>query len=257
MVHHVMIGLDRDSSNVSNFKQWGKQNDRNIEFIPGVRLSSSLHYSKQYLTPYGYYNMHNWRETSSHFDSVGPVGCFLAHRTAWEACCRVNEPTWIFEEGVISYNTELFNYIDNRCEDFDLVLGHTVKVLRMWRQRRIPSEPIIDCHRHILKPIDKIYYGTKCYRVSPTFARQLLIDSVRFDVHVDTFISSMAIYHANTFQCVRTSTGMVTAKSSHRIRHTLDHSLFLICYMVICVVISVVIIIVMYLRCGNRNRMNT
>ncbi len=254
MVHHLMIGLDPGTLNVSKFKQWGELHNKSCEFLPGVRVSS-LDDIKDRLTPYGYYIMHSWRETSSHFDSVGPAGCFLAHRNAWKVCCERNEMVWVLEEGVVSYETDLFTYLDDECGDFDLILGHTVPVMRMWKQRSIPTQAT-DPEKPLLAPIDKIYYGAKCYRVSPGFARQLLLLSDRFDVHVDTYIPTMAIYHGPVFKCARTTQKLVRAGSSYRNQHTVDHGLLILCLLVLVVIISALVICVignMYRRCRQTN----
>lgn len=253
MVHHIMITMDTESDNVQRFAAWCNGHSRSCEVQAGTRVAS-LCDIKPYLTPYGWHSMHNRRESSCHFDSLGPVGCFLAHRSAWETCVRRGEATWIFEEGVRSFDTDTFDRLDANCGHADLILGHTVPVLRMWKQRTLSRQDM----GNGLVSIDKIYFGTKCYRVSPGFAARLLQESARFDTHVDTFVNTTAMYYADEFVVGRTVESMVGAGSSHRIRHSVDHGLLILSCMLAAALGSAVLLAVMtgkYRTC-SRQRSN-
>lgn len=232
MVHHTMISLDESTPNVSTFKEWCTKRRQPWTVIPGRRIST-LEEAKPLLTSYGYYIMQNWRETSSHFDSTGPIGCFLAHRDAWTDCVLRNEHTWVFEEGVYAYDTPIFDKLDSQHPDIDLILGHTFTVARMWKQKSIGRRILCP----ILSTVDKVYFGTKCYRLSPMFAARLLENSKTFDTHVDTYICTEAIRYADEFLATRTQKPLVSAKSSGTINHSIDHSVLILCLLVLGIVV--------------------
>jgi GR25 family glycosyltransferase involved in LPS biosynthesis len=217
MVHHMMISLDSNSRNVNTFKEWCLHRHQTGEIVPG-RIVASLEEAKPLLTSYGYYVMQNWRESPCHFDTTGPIGCFLAHRDAWKICVSRNEHVWIFEEGVYTYDTTMFDKIDRVHSTTDLILGHTVPLLRMWIQNTVHTQTIDS----MLMSIDKIYFGTRCYRLSPSFAASLLQNSLTFDTHVDTFICTEAIRYADEFKVARTYKNIVSAMSSGAINHSVD-----------------------------------
>jgi GR25 family glycosyltransferase involved in LPS biosynthesis len=191
--------------------------------------------AKPWLTSYGYYIMQNWRESSCHFDSTGPIGCFLAHRDVWSACVARNETTWVFEEGVYSYDTPKIKDLDIQYPVMDVILGHTFMLPRSWKQKSIDKHSM----GNELTSIDKIYFGTKCYRISPRFAARLLENSVRFDTHVDTFICTESIRYADEFQLARTTRNIVHAASSRKINHSIDHSLLIFCLLLLGIICSV------------------
>ena len=234
MVRYAMITLDTECRNVQVFIDWCVLRGVPYEIHNGKRVEN-IEASKPHLTSYGYYVMNNWRESPSHFDTTGPVGCFLAHREAWTHCVRMNESMWVFEEGVRSYNTDLFDRVENDYPGMDLVLGHTVPVLRFWRQRRVNNHRI----GSILRTIDKIYFGTKCYRLSPAFAARLLTNCGRFDVHVDTFLCTEAMYYQDEFKVGRTTNPMVVASSSGLINHSVDQSLLIVSCLVVSTALAV------------------
>ena len=245
-----MISLKPTSRNVNTFKEWCKQHKRNGEVIPGRRITS-LEEAKPLLTSYGWYIMHNWRESASHFDTTGPIGCFLAHRDVWKVCVSRNENIWVFEEGVYGYQTPLFDDIDTLYPTKDLILGHTIPLLRMWRQKSVNKSNICS----VLTSIDKIYFGTKCYRLSPAFASRLLENSVKFDTHVDTFICTEAIRYADEFSVARTHVNIVSAFTSGTINHSIDHSLLILVSLLVGIIIGSGVMIHtlrMYRRCRTQ-----
>jgi GR25 family glycosyltransferase involved in LPS biosynthesis len=245
-----MIALATESRNIATFKEWCTRRGQSHEVVTGCRVSDMAE-SKPHLTSYGYYVMNNWRETCNHFDTTGPIGCFLAHRTVWKQCVSRNVPVWVFEEGVESYDTAQFDRIECDYSEMDLVLGHTVPVLRRWWQRRINSHRI----GPILEMVDKVYFGTKCYRISPRFAARLIQNSERFDVHVDTFLCTEAMYYNTEFKVARMRTQMVVAGSSGLINHSVDQTLLTVSCLAVSVIVSSCIIILVsrwYVRCKKR-----
>jgi GR25 family glycosyltransferase involved in LPS biosynthesis len=247
-----MITLDADCHNVRIFIDWCTLQNRSYDVLMGHR-ATDLETSKTQLTSFGYYVMNNWRESCHNFDTTGPIGCFVAHRSAWKRCVERNEQMWIFEEGVRSYDTRLFDQVDQDYPCMDLILGHTVPVLRRWRQRRINSHRI----DLMLQTIDKIYFGTKCYRISPLFARRLIENSERFDVHVDTFLCAEAMYYQREFQVCRTRHQMVVAGSSGLINHSVDQTLLIVCCLVVSVMLATILALIVfraYRSCRERCR---
>ena len=223
MVHHVMIAMSRDNPNVDTFETWCEDRGLTSELVDGCRVTS-LADVKDCLTPYGYYMMHNWKESSCQFDQLSVIGCFLSHRKAWQICVDRLEPVWIFEEGVSSYDTHMFETIDAEYGTYDLVLGHTMPVLRILWQTSVNKRSL---NRH-LESIDKIYYGAKCYRISPVFAQQLLDNSHRFDTHVDIYMCNMAMYYDTSYLLARTKNPIVSAWSSSCIKHTIESMLLMV-----------------------------
>jgi hypothetical protein len=217
-----MISLEPKSKNVHTFKEWCHGRNQTWEIVPGRRIQSKEE-ARPWLTSYAWYIMHNWREGPSHFDATGPIGCFLAHRDAWQVCVARNEQVWIFEEGVYGYDSALFDQVQTAHPTTDLIMGHALRVLRMWRQASVGSYTMDS----LLTPIDKIDYGTKCYRLSPAFAARLLQNSVVFDTHVDTFLCTEAIMYAPEFKAARMHRFMVSAASSGTINHSIDQSLLI------------------------------
>lgn len=245
-----MISLVTTSRNVQNFRAWCTKLGQSHEVVPGHRVPD-METGKKHLTSYGYYVMNNWRETCNHFDSTGPIGCFLAHRAVWKRCVARNVPFWIFEEGVESYDTAQFDRIECDYSDMDLVLGHTVPVVRRWWQRRVNSHRI----GPILEMIDRVYFGTKCYRISPVFAARLIQNSERFDTHVDTFLCTEAMYYATEFKIGRMRTQMVVARSSGLINHSVDQTLLTVSCLSVSVIVSICVIALVsrwYIRCKKR-----
>jgi hypothetical protein len=250
MVHHLMISLNAETPNVTAFKARCRRRNQTCEVLPGRRISS-VSEAKPWLTSYGYYIMNNWRESSCQFDTTGPVGCFLAHREAWAICVARDEHVWIFEEGVYAYEDPMFDRIKRRHPTTDLIRGHTIPLLRIWKQRSIGKRAIDS----LLTTVDKIYYGSKCYRLSPAFAARLLQNSMTFDTHVDTFICTQAIQHADEFSVTRTYTNIVSAVSSGSINHSIDHSLLIMVLLVVGLLSSMVGLICLhrvYRRCRTR-----
>ena len=242
-----MIAMRPSHPNVDVFRAWGAAQRRTVEIQPGIAIVSIAE-AKPHLTSYGYYIMNNWRDGSCHFDTTGPVGCFLAHRHAWNICVTRNEAVWIFEEGVSAYTSADFDELDQRYPDLDLVLGHSIMVLRVGRQCLYRPQQL----NSLLTMIDKIYYGTKCYRVSPAYARQLLLDSHRFDTHVDTFLCTQSMMYRDTFQSARTSRNIVEAKSVKMINHSMDQNMFAMCTLsglVLVVSMLAVLMRLLYVRC--------
>ena len=233
--------------NIDVLRAWGAAHKRTVEIQPGITIATTAE-AKPHLTSYGYYVMNNWRDGSCHFDTTGPVGCFLAHRHAWNICVTRNEAVWIFEEGVSAYTTADFDELDQRYPHLDLVLGHSIVTARLWRQCLYRPQQL----NSLLTAIDKIYYGTKCYRVSPAFARQLLVDSHRFDTHVDTYISTQAMMFRDTFQSARTTHNIVEARSVKMINHSLDHNMvvvFTLSGLVLVVSVLASLMRLLYVRC--------
>lgn len=239
MVHHVMIAMQEDVPNVRRFRTWCDIHSRTWDVVRGHRVDS-LQEMTPHLTPYGLYNVQRRRETSIHFDTTGPVGCFLSHRSVWQMCVDRQEDVWVFEEGVTDYQSRRFQELDER-NDLDLILGHTIRVLRFIRQRSVVKK----------NSIDKIYFGTKCYRVSPRFARHLLDNSTQFDMHVDAFICITAMA-ANHMRTTRTIHNIVTARSSNTINHSLDAGLVVNLYMLGTIVLLLFIIIGMIVTLRRR-----
>jgi GR25 family glycosyltransferase involved in LPS biosynthesis len=223
MVHHVMMTMDPHSVNSDRFRAWCSENNLSYEILMGIK-PRSVHDVKPYLTPYAYHIMHNHRETAGHFDTLGPIGCFQSHRRIWEICVKRKEMIWVFEEGVSEYDTNQFHDLEHHHPDLHLLLGHTIPVVKLRFQRRIGSW----YHDRGVEPIDKIYYGTKCYRISPRFAQLALQESKTFDLHVDTFLNVLAIYYQKTLATGRTSKNIVTAVSSGRINHAIEENLILV-----------------------------
>ena len=225
MVHHVMIAMEENVPNVRRFKTWCDVQSRTWTVVRGHRVDS-IQDMKPYLTPYGLYNIQRRRETSMHFDRSGPVGCFLSHRSVWQMCVDRQEDMWVFEEGVTEYQSRQFQKLDEREDHLDLILGHTICVLRFIRQCSVGGSVVGTG----VNSIDKIYFGTKCYRISPRFARHLLDSSEQFDMHVDSFICVMAMA-TDSMRTARTVQNIVTAASSGKINHTLDAGLVVNLYM--------------------------
>jgi hypothetical protein len=245
-----MISLDVTSKNVQTFTEWCKHHRRTCEIAPGRRVSSLLE-AKPWLTSYGYYTMQNWRDGPCHFDSTGPVGCFLAHREVWKSCIARNEHVWVFEEGVYAYDTPRLNQLDTLYPDMDIILGHTVPLLRTWKQQSIGRHEMGEN----LASIDKIYFGTKCYRLSPRFAMRLLENSMTFDTHVDTFICTESILYSDEFKLTRSTRNIVSAVSSGKINHSVDHSLLILCILLVGILLSVggsIHVMRLYHRCHNK-----
>lgn len=243
---HIMITMDRSSPNTNKFTEWCHINHRISELVDGV-VVRSIESIKDYLTPYGYYIMQNQRETSIHFDTLGPIGCFLAHRDAWgrivtdDSC----DHCWVFEEGVSDYYDDIINRVDNAYDHFDFLHGHTVTVVRLWKQKQIRHTTDKFHYNNGIVPIDKIYYGTKCYRISKKFAKLLLDHSTQFDMHVDSYMCIMAIYYSDIILSGHTTENLVQANSSKRINHSLDIQLTLSMLHISIIVISIVIICIL------------
>lgn len=241
MVHHIIISLDPSSSkNVNTFKEWCSVNQKSHSVQVGTRVQSTQE-AKNYLTDFGYYNIGRWRETSFHFDTLGPIGCFLSHREVWKICIQRNETTWVFEEGVVSYDTNRMDTLDTQYSDYDLILGHSVPVIRLLKQTSLRHRIMSDGSG--LQSIDKIYFGTKCYRITPRFATHLLYKSCKFDLHVDSFICCVAMYDEDIFKSGRTTHEVVSAKSAGTINHSMDLSLVNGITMISGIIVSVIIII--------------
>lgn len=236
MVHHIMISLDKDKENTTAFHKWCTRHNLSHEVVPGVVVQNWKDYKKR-LCPYAYYTMYNQRLTHHHFNSSGPIGCFLAHINAWTICVQKQENVWVFEEGVCSYNDAMFETLGT-LQDIDLLLGHTVPVVDIRIQKRIkPYDNNKNTCRNGLLHIDKVYYGTKCYCISPRFAKCLIKQSKQFGTHVDTYMCTMAIYHSATFRTFRTPHNIVKARSSGTINHTIVYSMFVLYFVVLFVVI--------------------
>jgi hypothetical protein len=235
MTHHTMIAMKTDCENAMVFRKWCEDNHKSGWITPGCRVTS-LDDARPWLTSYGYYLMCNWKETSFHFDTTGPVGCFLSHRAVWQQCVERKEPIWVFEEGVSWYDTSAFDYLDVHHASVDLILGHTFPVWRMWHQTPIATRSVLD---PVLESIEKVLYGTKCYRVSPAFAARLLEKSTTFDMHVDAFLCTSAIMYAAEFDVCRTKVNLVYAKSSGTINHSMDYNLLVVTTLLILVVLCV------------------
>lgn len=258
--NHIMISMDRESPNSIGFVNWCDRTKRSYQFVEGVD-AKTIESVKQYLTPYGYYIIQNQKETVSHFDTLGPIGCFLAHREAWrniianESC----EYCWIFEEGVSEYRDEMIERVENVYGHFDFLHGHNVPVLRLWKQKRIEIKQKENDKHHYnngIVPVDKIYYGTKCYRISKSFAKLLFDHSTQFDMHVDSYICTMAIYYSDIIISGHLLTNLVCANSSKRINHSLDinltHSILYIVITILCI-ITILLLFSLYRKCKNVN----
>lgn len=232
-----MITLNKDSKNVVHFRKWCESQKKRYDVISGVRIND-WYSQKENLTPYAYYTLYHWRPSPHHFDTTGPIGCFLAHKNVWKVCVQKQENIWVFEEGVYAYNHEnMFNILDREYKNMDLILGHTIHQFNIWKQRSLrKSQPIGD---H-LTSIDKIYYGTKCYRVSPRFATLLLQKSRQFELHVDAYINLMAMYYEDQLQVCRTKYNIVSACTSWTINHSIDYSIFIPCISLLIIVILII-----------------
>lgn len=246
--------MDTTNANSIYFRKWCLENKRSYSYVSGVRLQPTDDV-KDYLTPYGYYIMNNWRESPAHFDTMGPIGCFLAHKKAWEYCVQENKPCWIFEEGVVSYDTKAFELFDTTYIDYDFLHGHTVPVVRIWKQKKMVGS---SCTNNDMYPIDQIYYGTKCYRVSPTFAKILLDNSIQFDVHVDTFVCLIAMYYAD-LKTGKTRVPLVVAGSSKLIDHSVERNVLLpqTLFVIIgvlcgCLLFTLFTLYLLYRKCRNQ-----
>jgi GR25 family glycosyltransferase involved in LPS biosynthesis len=254
-----MISMDVSCSNVRKFESWCTENERPFELIAGVRVDT-LESVKEHITPYGYYVMKNWRESCAHFDTLGPIGCFLAHRNAWKQCIKSTaEHSWIFEEGVSRYDDDKIRLLENEYNQFDLIHGHSIQVVRLWKQRPIGLSPNenTDAYKDMMVPFSKIYYGTKCYRVSRRFARRLLEKSEQFDVHVDTFLSIMAIYYNDEFLTGHVKCAVVNGASSKKIDHSIDRNLLLPITTITIIIICIMCIIVLnhyYKKCRRSQK---
>jgi GR25 family glycosyltransferase involved in LPS biosynthesis len=218
-----MISLHAQSKNVQTFTEWCDARQQTNQVLPGRKVAS-LEEARPWLTSYAWYSMHNWREGPCHFDTTGPIGCFLAHRDAWQVCVTRNEYVWIFEEGVYNYDSLLFDQIQSAHPKTDLIMGHALQVARLWKQTSMDSSYTADS---LMMPLDKIDYGTKCYRLSPSFATKLLQHSLTFDTHVDAFICTEALMHTKDFTAARTRRFLVSATSSGTINHSIDQSLLI------------------------------
>lgn len=243
MVHHVMISLSSSSKNVHTFQSWCKAYNKTCEISSGVQVKDWKEY-KDIIAPYSFFILHNRRLDCHHFDTTGPIGCFLAHKKVWKICVQRNEPTWIFEEGVSSYRQNIFHELDTYHENVDLILGHTVPVFSIYRQNSICKKG--DDVGSYLQPIDKIYFGTKCYRISPRFASFLLEHSKQIDLHVDSYINVMAIYYADQFQSYRTPFNIVTAWSSGKINHSVDCNLLIPCILMLIILCCILVKFLLY-----------
>ena len=249
-----MISLNANSKNTKNFRNWCSRHEKTYEVIPGVRVENWKDYKRQ-LCPYAYYLMYNWRPSSHHFDTTGPIGCFLAHRNAWSICVQKQENIWIFEEGVYSYNDDVFEKL-NTFKHVDLILGHTIFVPNIKKQRCIRHE--YNKNNKItpdgLSHIDKVYYGTKCYNISPRFAQLLIDHSKQIDTQVDTYLCIMAIYYDDSFNVFRSTSTLVGAASSGTINHSMDYSVlipYVLLFIIFIIFIMKVIIYKKFKKCEN------
>jgi GR25 family glycosyltransferase involved in LPS biosynthesis len=230
--------MNKDSKNTKKFKLWCNCNKKSYDIVSGVRVKDWRQY-KDMLTPYAYYNLHNWRPSTQHFDTTGPIGCFLAHKKVWDICVQRNESVWIFEEGVYEYKDAMFDILDSQYKSVDLIFGHTINLFHVWKQHKICTQSNIDDY---LTDIDKIYYGTKCYRVSPLFANLLLQQSKQFELHVDSYINVLAIYYKDneSLRMYRTKSNIVSARSSWEINHSIDYSIFIPCIAFLIIIIMII-----------------
>lgn len=220
-VWHIMITMNREHTNTREFISWCTKWNKKYDIIEGVRVKS-IESIKNKLTPSAYLTLLTYREMDSQMENLREVGCLLAHREAWKLFMDNDnvDYCWIFEEGVCKYNDELFQKVEDSCNHFDFITGHDVPVFR-FPQKRVNvtlREPSV--YNSLVAPIQKIHYGTKCYRVSKQFTKSLLENSEKMDSAVDSYVSAMAIYYNSTFISGSTKKHLVVAKSSNRIKHT-------------------------------------
>jgi hypothetical protein len=248
MVHYVMLTLNPTSKNVRGFQNWCVSLGLSHELCLGT-VPKSVDEVKANLTPYGYYNMFNHREAQCHFDTLSPIGCFMGHQSAWKICRDRKEITWIFEEGTYSFDTPDFQFLEREHPTMDFLLGHTVTVCRTSKQTRIGTWS----HDRMIEPIDKIYYGTKCYRMSPDFATLALKESETFELHVDSFLCVLAIYYRDMYVTGRTSHNIVGARSSGSIQHSMDTRLFF-SISIIVLGLATIVLFLRYRSCRNKKQ---
>lgn len=240
-----MITMDPNHVNANIFSKWCTDQERSYDIVEGIRVES-IASIKQYLTSYGYYTMYNKRETHSHFDTLGPIGCFLAHRRAWMTFLDSDHDyCWILEEGVRSYDTESFQKVEVDYHNFDFIHAHNVFVFRVLKQNHASISTKVQYDDGNIVPINKVFNGTKCYRISRKFAVLLVEHSQLFDVHVDAYICQMAIKHHDVIVSGHLTRNIVRANSSRRIVHSIDtNTTNTIMYMLIisvCILCTIVI----------------
>jgi glycosyl transferase family 25 len=117
--------------------------------------------------------------------TIGEVGCFLAHKTAWEKAAEGSIPCLILED-----DARLSDDLPGRLGELSEVISGTKIIIRLFSQRhpraklwrRLPSG------LEIVRPLSA-GHSAVAYMLAPAAAKALLMSSRRFwqtlDDHID------------------------------------------------------------------------
>jgi GR25 family glycosyltransferase involved in LPS biosynthesis len=229
--------------------------------LSGVRLRTFKE-ADSFLTAYGKRCFSIGRDTHQHISALGEVGCFLAHRKAWQYSVDSDVGLIVCEDGVVDYHREDIARLLPLLAGMAFVSLHQTSV----QSNHIESEVDISIEVGTglsIHPIRSTQFSTKCYYLSPAFAHHLLSQSKTFDLQVDAFVfleaSYLQVRHTTSCKYGYTSHSLLTGNSVGQCRHNKFNghgggiSLTTMGYIIICGSVVILLLSILLHRCRNRS----
>ena len=244
----VTIGSDQF------FTEWTHHGVK-ASILPGVRIHT-LQEADPFLTPYGRRCFSIGRDTHEHISSLGEIGCFLAHRKAWQYSVDHDVRLIVCEDGVSNYHRGEFVRLLPLLSGMEFVSLHQRHVRSSHIKPTVDILPIDVSPGLSIHPVQSTQWSAKCYCLSPAFARHLLAQSKTVDLQVDAFMFLEASYlQVGHTSCKygSTSHSLMTGNSAGHCRHRLPNGYVTVGCTIICGTVMVLLLSIFLYRCRTRS----
>ena len=256
-IEAVYLSLVPDAVTIGSdqfFTEWTHHGVK-ASILPGVRIHT-LQEADPFLTSYGRRCFSTGRDTHQHISSLGEIGCFLAHRKAWQHAVDHDVRLIVCEDGVVNYHRGEIVRLLPLLSGLEFVSLHQIRVQSNHIKPTVDLLPIDVSPGLSIRPIRFTQWGAKCYYLSPAFARHLLAQSITVDLQVDAFMFLEASYlQVGHTSCKYgyTSHSLLTGKSVGRCRHKLPNGYVTVGCTIIGGIVTVLVLSIFLYRCRTRS----
>lgn len=154
------------------------------------------------------YDQAKVRRLQGHDLTLGEIGCYLSHLSAWQQCVQENKPMLVFEDDfVLGPETEAI------IEDL-MACRNLWGVVRLSGIHETQDSTVKENHLYKLAINDGDPCGTACYLIQPEAAQTLINHSVEIYEAVDHFMEHFSKHGVRIYAAKPYPIGLSHSKST-------------------------------------------
>ena len=207
-IEAYVIAFDEARSNIDYIRDFLLANKIRLKWLPARKPSAK---DVKRLDAYARWLIFGCRDryTHMHYSYLGALGCTLSHLALWEKCAKSERALLVFEENAkLKKENELMECLRVFEEaKLDFLTMHTWGDIgcRCPRRSSVARATIATLAGGKIEALTTPEFSTKCYVISPRFARHLVkLCSVSLpSVQVDAFITLNASPYGGVWKGAR------------------------------------------------------